>query len=154
MDAAIVNPFLTAGMNVFSNMFGMTPQPGNPYVLDRNGTHRWEVSGILGITGDSTGVVAFRLHKVLANKMLQHSGVAMPEKSEDREQLAIQLVSEFTNIISGNAVSQIKLYDLDISPPVVVSGPDHVISWPQGFPIVAIPFTTPYGPYEVDVCFK
>ena len=154
MDAAVVNPFLNSSMKAFENMFGVTPQPGTPYILDRNGNHRWEVSGILGITGDSTGVVAFRLHKVLANKMLANSGVAIPEKTEDREQLAIQLVSEFTNIISGNAVSGIKLYDLDISPPLVVYGPDHVISWPKGFPIVAIPFTTQYGPYEVDVCFK
>ena len=42
----------------------------------------------------------------------------------------------------------------NISPPFCVMGHNHVIAWPKNFPVIAIPFVTPYGPFEVDVCFK
>ena len=64
------------------------------------------------------------------------------------------LVSEFTNIISGHAVTTLSDYNLDISPPFCVMGHNHMIAWPKNYPVIAIPFVTSYGPFEVDVCFK
>ena len=153
MDVKIINPFLVSCENAFKNMFDMPPQHKDPYLLDPNAGPAWEISGLLGITGDYNGVVAFRLHKILADKMLERSGIEIVMESE-REELAKQLVSEFTNIIAGNAASEIKNKDIKVSPPVVVAGKDHTLSWPKSYPIVGIPFTTQYGPFEVDVCFK
>ena len=85
--------------------------------------------------------------------MLDRSGIEIVVASE-REELAKQLVSEFTNIIAGNAISEIKNKDIRVSPPVVVAGKDHTLSWPKNYPFVGIPFATQYGPFEVDVCFK
>lgn len=152
MDAKIINAFLTEGMNTFESMFAIKPEPKEPHILEINAGHPWEISGLLGITGMSKGVVAFRLHKTLANKMLELSGLEC--KPEDYEETAIELVSEFTNIIAGHAVTAIKDYYLDISPPFCVMGHNHLIAWPKNFPVIAIPFTTTYGPFEVDVCFK
>ncbi len=152
MDVKIINEFLTAGMNAFEAMFNITATNKDPYILKGQQGHPWEVSGILGVTGDCSGVVAFRLHKVLSLKMLELAGMSC--KPEEQDEMAKGLVSEFTNIISGNAVSALTHIDLDISPPVTISGKDHVISWPHGFPVIAIPFATKYGPFEVDVCFK
>ncbi|MBP3709581.1 MAG: chemotaxis protein CheX [Treponema sp.] len=153
MDVNIINPFLTACENAFVNMFNLAPQHKDPYLLDAKSGHTWEISGLLGLTGDCDGVVAFRLHKILASKMLELSGIKA-DTPEEREELAKQLVSEFTNIISGNAISQIKNKNISVSPPVVVTGEDHMLSWPKNYPIVAIPFVTKHGPFEVDVCFK
>ena len=71
MDVKIINPFLVSCENAFKNMFDMPPQHKDPYLLDPNAGHAWEISGLLGITGDYNGVVAFRLHKILADKMLE-----------------------------------------------------------------------------------
>jgi len=49
---------------------------------------------------------------------------------------------------------EIKNRDIQVSPPVVVAGKDHTLSWPKNYPIIGIPFATQYGPFEVDVCFK
>ena len=152
MDAKIVNAFLTEGMNTFQEMFQIQATPKEPHILDIHAGHPWEISGLLGITGMCKGVVAFRLHKVLANKMLELSGLEC--KPEEYEDTAIELVREFTNIISGHAVTTIKDYYIDISPPFCVMGHNHMISWPRNFPVIAIPFITPYGPFEVNVCFK
>ena len=70
MDANIINPFLTAAVDVYNDMFGIQPIPGTPFLLEEESKHRWDISGLLGITGDYTGIVCFRLHKILADKLL------------------------------------------------------------------------------------
>lgn len=152
MDAKIINYFLSEGMHAFESMFNIRPEPKEPHLLDINAGHPWEISGLLGITGDFKGVVAFRLHKTLASKMLALSGIeCTPAEYEDT---AIGLVSEFTNIIAGHAVTAIKEYSIDISPPFCVMGHNHSIAWPKSYPVIVIPFVTTYGPFEVDICLK
>ncbi|MCR5290771.1 MAG: chemotaxis protein CheX [Treponema sp.] len=153
MDVKIINPFLAACTNAFQSMFSISPTAKAPYVMEIREGHPWEISGILGLTGDYYGVVAFRLHKILANKLLDLSGVSS-DKPEEKEELSNQLVSEFTNIVAGNAASAIRTSNIGVSPPVVISGHNHVISWPHNYPVIAIPFVTQFGPFEVDVCFK
>jgi chemotaxis protein CheX len=153
MDVKIINPFLTSCENAFESMFNLKPAHNNPYLLDVLASHQWEISGLLGLTGDYSGVVAFRLHKILADKMLEISGIKITSP-EEKEEMAKGLVSEFTNIIAGNATSSITDKNISVSPPVVIAGKDHTISWPRSYPVVAIPFTTQLGPFEVDVCFK
>ncbi len=153
MNAKIINPFLSAGLSTFESMFSIAPTNKEPYLLQVDMGHPWEISGLLGITGDYHGIVAFRLHKILSLKMLELSGMTVANKDE-QEEMATGLVSEFTNIIAGNAVSMIPDVNLKVSPPVTVSGRNHVISWPRNYPVIAIPFVTKHGPFEVDVCFK
>ena len=153
MNVDVINAFLTEGMNAFSTMFGIEANPNKPGLLDPTALgHQWEISGLLGLTGQYKGIVAFRLHKILANKMLEFSGIECSE--DERNDVAIGLVSEFTNVISGHAVTALKDYFLDISPPYTIIGQNHVIAWPKNYPVISNPFTTPYGPFEVDVCFK
>ena len=151
MDAKIINAFLTAGMNTFQSMFGIHAEPKEAHLLDLRSGHPWDISGILGISGNCHGIVIFRLHKILAGKMLALSGVQY--KPEEFVTLATELVKEFTNIISGNAISELKDTYLEITPPHVVTGHNHEINWSKQFPVIAIPFSTPKGPFEVDVSF-
>jgi chemotaxis protein CheX len=153
MDVTIINPFLTATINLFQNMFGLEAQPGTPYVLEGETKHRWEISGLLGLTGDYQGLVGFRLPRMLGDKMLQKSGI-VTKGEEERQDTVYEMIGEITNIIAGNAASDIKSASIDISPPVVVRGENHQIAWPKAMPVVAIPFTTTNGPFEVNVCFK
>lgn len=153
MDVTIINPFLTAALNVFANMFKIEATPGAPYLLEEATKHRWEISGILGLTGDYQGLVGFRLPRLLGDKMLEKSGI-VTKTEEERQETVYGMIGELTNIIAGNASSAIDHASIDISPPVVILGENHHIAWPKTMPVVAIPFTTPNGPFEVDVCFK
>ena len=84
MDVNVINAFLTAGMDVFNHMFGIECTHNEPYLMDIKIGHQWEVSGLLGITGECKGVVAFRLHKNLSKKMLERSGIyCKPEEADD-----------------------------------------------------------------------
>ena len=153
MDVSIINPFLSSCEEAFATMFNIMPQPKAPYLLDPVAGHNWEISGLVAVSGDETGVVAFRLHKILAAKMLEISGVPV-DTPEEREEMINQLVSEFTNIITGNAVSAITTKNIAVSAPVVRTGENHVIPWPRTTRVIAVPFTTRQGSFEVNICFR
>jgi chemotaxis protein CheX len=152
MDVTIINPFLSAVMDLFVSMFNLSPQPGCPCLLDSKIVHRWEITGLLGVTGDFQGLVTIRLHKVLANKLLEKSGITV-ETEDERLETMHGMIGEMTNIVAGQAATRITHVSLEISPPAVIQGENHLISWPRGIPVICIPFSTKYGPFEVDVCF-
>ncbi len=153
MDVTIINPFLTAAMNLFAQMFDLEAQANAPFILEGENKHRWEMSGILGMTGDYHGIVAFRLPRLLADKMLVKTGIHTTTEAERLDTL-YGMIGEITNIIAGNAATGISHAAIDISPPVVILGENHEIAWPKALPVIGIPFSTKAGPFEVDVCFK
>lgn len=155
MNAEIVNPFLTATINVFNRMFKVDVTPGIPHLVEAFGHHRWNVSGVISFLGSHTGIVVIRLPQMLADKLLSKSGLKI-ETEKQREHLVNEMVGEITNIIAGNATGPLtqRGLDLDISPPIVIQGKNHRIHWPNHAPIIGIPFTTSIGPFAVDVSMK
>lgn len=152
MDAKAINPFLSAAVAMFKTMFQLEVTPGPPYLMKKEIAHRWEISGIIGVTGDYKGIVSIRLSRVLADKMLQRSGIEVGSEDE-REETLYGMIGELINIVAGNASSQLSS-NVDISPPIVVYGQNHNIAWPRTIPVISIPFASSLGPLEIAVCFK
>ncbi len=152
MEASFLNPFLSSCQEAFVTMFNLESQHKQPYLLNPIGNNSWEISGLVAVNGEETGIVAFRLHKILANKMLELSGITI-ESPEEQEAMMKDLATEFTNIITGNAVSSIKK-NIFVSSPDIRYGEDHEIPWPRSTKIIAVPFYTKFGSFEVDLCFK
>lgn len=153
MDASALNPFLDAALRLFKDTFHIQAEPGQAYLVKDQINHRWEISGVLGVTGQHQGIVSFRLPRLLADKLLERSGVTTGSEKERRD-MVNGMVAELTNIIAGNASNAFPDGDLDISPPIVVMGDNHEISWPRIAPVIGIPFRTPHGPFEVDICLQ
>ncbi|MDC7223239.1 MAG: chemotaxis protein CheX [Spirochaetales bacterium] len=153
MKAVHINPFLDSTIHLFESMLGQAPRVGQKTVLNNMQRHRWDISGVIGVTGAAEGVVALRLTQRLVEGLLEKSGVETSDEMEQREVIS-SMVGEMTNVISGNALGQIREFDLDITVPFVVQGKDHTISWPSNNPIIAIPFSSPVGHFEVDVSLK
>jgi chemotaxis protein CheX len=63
-------------------------------------------------------------------------------------------VGELINIIAGNAKQDLLDFRIEISLPGVITGNSYKIRWPEGIPVVAIPFTTELGPFTVNVSLK
>jgi len=150
MKAAYINPFLNSTINLFKQMFDIAPEVSEPYIVSDFTTHRWEISGVMILTGSAIGVVAIRLSRYLSSKLLQKSGLRMGE-GEDRERMTSEMVGELVNIISGNAATDLDGYNIKVSVPFVVQGENHSISWPDRAPVIGIPFITSYGPFAVYV---
>jgi len=150
LNAAYVNPFLSATIRLFEQMFGITPVVGSIYLDERAHTHRWDISAVMVLTGNAIGVVALRLTRLLSDKLLVKTGVTWKEEDE-RLDLVNGMVGELVNIIAGNASGELKDLDIEISVPIVVQGTNHTVAWPDKEPVLAIPFTTPLGPFLVNV---
>ena len=153
MDVRLINPFLDATINLLETMFTLEVTPGKPYILENLLGHRWEISGVVGVLGSRRGVVAIRLHHLLLDKLLEKSGVVVTDEDERYETINA-MVGELINIISGNAISEMSFPGIDISVPMVIQGENHRLSWPKIGPVIAIPFPTKWGNYEVQVCFQ
>ncbi len=153
MKAAHINPFLDSTINLFENMLGQEPRVGQISLMKSLHTHRWDISGVIGVTGVAEGVVALRMIKRMVEGLVERSGMTAENEEEQRDIIS-SMVGEMTNVIAGNALGQIQQYDLDITVPFVVQGQDHSISWPRNNPIIAIPFSCSLGHFEVNVSLK
>ena len=153
MDVSTINPFLSACQEAFQTMFNINPQHKDPYLLNPGTTHMWEISGLVKVSGDELGIVVFRLHKRLAEKMLELSGITI-DTPEEMETMEKELVSEFTNIITGNAISTIQDKTIFVSAPLIRAGANHLIPWPEKTRIIGVPFYTKQGIFEVDLSFR
>ncbi len=153
MDSTAVQPFFDAATAVFSQMFGVEAKAGAARSLEGSEDHLWEISGILGIAGSYQGVVALRFPLGLVDELLKASGVETSNE-QDRLATASGLVAEMTNIVSGNAIGSYAGVELDISPPVVIKGKNHQITWPKIAPVIATEYESALGPFELAVCFN
>lgn len=148
MSIEYIEPFVNAATRVFQDFFGETPRPGKPYLFHREEHHSWDLSALIGIGGDSRGVVAIMMSGDLAVNLTNVlTGVESTEVTDD----AIDAIGEVVNIIAGNAKKDLEQYVLTISLPSIVCGQVHNISWPSNIPIIAIPCETSHGTFVLAV---
>ena len=150
MNVQYINPFLSATISLFERSFGVTPEVGEIYLDDKAASHRWDISAVMVLTGSAIGVVAVRLTKLVADKLLEKSGVLWKDETE-RAELVNGMVGELVNIIASQAASQLTTENIKVSVPLVIQGKNHTISWPDKNPILAVPFITSMGPFLVNV---
>lgn len=153
MKAVHINPFLDSTLNMFESMSGRRPQPGQKSLLKNFYSHRWDVSGVIGVTGAVEGIITIRMTKIMVEKLLVKSNILFSDL-DDFSELASSMVGEMANVIAGNALSELEQYDMDITVPIVIQGKDHTISWPHNNPVIVIPFASAFGPFEVCVSLK
>ncbi len=148
MELAHVEPFIDATVGVFRDLFGEEPEYLNPYLLDRGDAQRWDISGIIGIAGDSKGVVVVSMTDALASALTSR---LVGHVVEPQDPDVVDAVGEAVNIIAGNAKKGLEQYRLSISLPSIVRGSDHAIQWQSDIPIVGIPFKIPSGRFHLAV---
>ena len=152
MKAEFINPFLEATLSVLKTMAFLEPIPGKPYIK-KGGAASGDISGIVGITGESEGSLCLSFSKAcilfIISKML---GEEQKEINEDVK----DAVGELTNMISGDSRRRLQEigHSFQGAIPSVISGPEHEVKHITRGPILSIPFTTQAGDFIVEVCFK
>ena len=150
MDAGVINPFLNGTIELFKQMLFLEPGYGEPFIVKAQNFHRWEISGIIGLVGDSEGIVVLRVTNLLADKFLRKSMVLWSDENE-KAKLTSEMIGEMVNIISAKALGELKGRNIRLTPPFTVQGQNHEISWPSRTPVIGVPFQTKYGPFEVQI---
>ncbi len=151
MNADFINPFLNATVNVLSMMAFVKPTPGKPFIKKDKKAHG-DISGIIGMTGSSKGVVVISLSKAAAIKIV--SSMLGEEYTELNEGVS-DAIGEITNMISGDARRELaaKGYVFEAGLPSIIIGPDHEIESITKGPTVAIPFEIDDAKFVVETAF-
>jgi len=152
MSSEILSLIVRAACEALDQMFSLAPTASEPHILDQKASHGWDASGIIGLTGAGKGMVVLRLRKTMVNDLLKKSGMEANSPEEEQE-LVNSLLGELTNVVSGHVINTLTEYDLDITVPLIVQGPDHKINWPVFAPVNQVPIKTTLGEMELLVCF-
>lgn len=149
MDTKYIEPFIEATIKIFQEFYNETPEVKNPFLFDKEENLNWDLSAVIGIAGETKGVIAISFPKELAVELTK---ILVGYDVEDIDDDVIDSTGEVVNIIAGNAKQGLEQYRLVISLPSIVKGVNHKIAWPSNsIPIITIPFSISLGTFHVSV---
>jgi chemotaxis protein CheX len=141
--------FLKAGHNTFSTMLRAPLSFGEPSQNPTEGVE-YDISGIIGMTGDLVGSVVISMPwETAKNCMTAFTGVDNPPEED-----VCDAIGELANMIAGSAKAQLEGKNVSISCPSVVRGKDLVASRPKSTPCVRIPCSSDLGDFELLLCVQ
>ncbi len=149
MDVRYINPFLTAVQNVFETMINIPFDLGKPSVK-REAAAPFEVSGIIGITGEVIGSVVVSFPENIA---LQLASALLGDQLTTVNADCTDAIGEIATMIAGDAKNGFPQGDTSVSVPTVIIG-KHKVAYPSGVPIITIPCKTNGGWFAIDVALK
>jgi chemotaxis protein CheX len=148
-----IKPFVTVCLNVFKDFVGYTITPERAFFIDKNMNHDWDISGIIGLTGEARGAVVISMQAALARKI---TGRLTGKEHTILDDETVDAVGEIVNIIAGNAKRELEeTFRLIISLPTIVQGKNHLIMWPiSQVRIICIPFSVEEDIFYLSVAIE
>ena len=137
--------FLRAGHNTFSTMLRAPLTFGEPSP-DPCPDAEFDISGIIGLTGDMVGSVVISMGWATAENCVK---AFMCSETAPAEDDVCDAIGELANMIAGSAKSQLDGKNISISCPSVVRGKDLTASRPKSTPCVRIPCSSELGDFEL-----
>jgi len=137
-----IHPFIKVCKKVFQDLVGQTVDAKLPYITEKDKAGEWDISAIIGLTGEARGAVVISMKKELAIKLTTIlTGTQYAGLDDD----VVDAIGELVNIIAGNVKQELEeSFRLVISLPAIVKGKEHSINWPDNQTrIICIPFTVP-----------
>lgn len=150
MDVAYINPFVVSTIETFKKMLNTDVKPGKVQ-LKNDTTHTYDISGVIGLSGEAQGSICLSFPKLIALKVVStlvgsDIKIVGPDVSD--------AIGEIANIIAGNAKQHLTQFNLSISLPKVIIGKDHKIASQRGIPTIVVPFDSPIGNFAMEVSLK
>jgi chemotaxis protein CheX len=110
----------------------------------------WDLSAVIGFTGDLVGSCALRLSAVTAQEaMTRLAGEPVESPLEIADG-----IGELVNMIAGNAKAALDDYAISLSFPEIVSGKGHEIGFYRHQSVLTVDFTSDIGEIRVIVAFS
>jgi chemotaxis protein CheX len=149
INPKLILPFVNAVRAVFSTMVGVQTTVSRP-TFKAEPAPSYDVSGIIGFSGQITGSVVVSFQQSAALKLASaFAGVPIEPGSAD----FADAIGELANMIAGNAKKDLGA-SANISIPSVVIGPNHTVARLSGVPCLVIPCSTPVGDFAVEINIK
>jgi chemotaxis protein CheX len=149
LDTKLIVPFVNSTKKVFSTMVRVEVDVDYPY-LKENAIATYDVSGIMGFSGEILGSVVISFQSASAIKLVEaFTGSIFETSSTD----FTDAIGELANMIVGAAKKDMGM-NSNITVPTVVIGHGHCISRLTGVPCIVIPCKTSAGNFAVEVNIK
>jgi len=150
MEPIYINAFVRAIQNVFSTMFRLPIEIGEPQEKPADAA-RQDVSGIIGVSGSIVGTIVLSMPFKSADAITM---LFTDRRLETDSPDYADAVGEIVNMICGGAKASFQREDVLISCPTVVIGPGHFISQLSGTECVQIPCKTDCGEVILEVALR
>jgi chemotaxis protein CheX len=136
-----IQPFIKVSERVFED-FCKTKIEAKKVFFTEKEEHKfdWDISGIIGLSGEVHGAVAISMKDVTAFKIAE---ILMNMKFSSFEKEVTASVGEIVNIISRKVKKDFEEeLKIKISLPTIITGNAHRIDWPsEKARIICIPFS-------------
>ncbi|MDR1955245.1 MAG: chemotaxis protein CheX [Treponema sp.] len=133
-------PFIEVGQYVFREFMGTQIVAASPYFSDKDTLKAWDISSLIGFSGQAQGIVALSMNRNLA---IQLTDILTGTPHTTIDQDTRDALGEIINIIAGNAKQRLeKTLKLIISLPRIIVGEEHTLQWlAEMSHLLCIPFT-------------
>jgi chemotaxis protein CheX len=149
INIKLIVPFINSVRNVFSKMLNANATVQRPSVKVEP-VPLYDVSGIIGFSGDILGSVVVSFPKATAVKAVAaFAGVEMDPTSAD----FADAIGELTNMVAGGAKKDLGL-NAGIGCPSVIIGAGHTIARLRDVPCLVIPCESALGMFAIEVSIK
>ena len=135
-----IQPFIKTCTSVFREFVNLEPEAQMPYFQERDAVTEWDISAVIGLTGEARGAVVISMKDDLAMRL---TGILTGKVHKVLYDEVVDAVGELINIIAGNVKQELEdSFRLVISLPTIVTGKGHSIAWPEGQArVICIPFS-------------
>ena len=136
-----IQPFIKVCKNVFCEFVNMELEAKIPHFTKKDTISEWDISGVIGLTGEARGAVVISMRQDLAIKL---TAILTGAEHKNLDDDVVDAVGELINIIAGNVKQELEdAFRLVISLPTIVKGKEHTINWPDSQTrVICIPFET------------
>ena len=135
-----IQPFISVCETVFRDFCQSEAKAGRVFFVSKDEYESiWDISGIIGLSGEASGAVAISLKETTAIKI---TGILTGAQHANIDADVTDAVGEIINIIAGNVKKEFEEeLRIKISLPSIVKGKAHSIVWPsEKTRIICIPF--------------
>jgi len=148
-----IQPFIKTCTSVFHDFVNLEPEAKMPYFLEKDKTEDWDVSAVIGLTGEARGAVVISMKQDFAIKL---TSVLTGNTYKTMDSEVIDAIGELVNIIAGNVKQELEdTFRLIISLPTIITGKEHRVNWPEGQArVICIPFSVGADSFNLSVALE
>jgi chemotaxis protein CheX len=148
-DSTYVQPFTQSVRVVFETMVRMPIAFGDPSSCRL--ASRYDISGVIGLSGDVVGTVAMRMPDRVASEVVERfAGVRCEFDSPD----FLDAIGELVNLVVGSAKARFEGKNVSISTPSVVLGSGHRLACRANTPCLTLPCLLECGEFSIDIAIR
>jgi chemotaxis protein CheX len=150
VDTTYINPFVRSTTDTFSMMLGTEVDVGEPE-LKIDGRFAYEISGIIGMSGDAEGIIGVNFPRDVALKIVSK---LIGSECTSINLMVTDGIGEIANIIAGNAKQYFSGKALLLGLPYVIISKGGQTIMSKDIPVYIVPLKSVLGEFSLEIALR